>query len=265
MDMNHRPSAVMPRCEQDAAFAAVVFHVLQAAHQERDAANTAEKTDGSSPAPWTAHRQLAAELSVAFPNSMRTEKGDPHRRIPAHVFRPRQRPLTTSRAVHRRRALGQVLQRRRDVVLALLLLLLDALHGDALLRRLLALAVVAAFLLCSHGWRGHWGILVLLWVRRYRAGLLGVGVGLGIGVVLGIGLGWGGRGVGVAVAVRARVSTVRWAGTGSWGCELLVHHWLGGSGAVRGVLLVGRGCAWVFVSWERGADWVSKSGYRSIC
>lgn len=40
--------------------------------------------------------------------------------------------------------------------------------------------------------------------------------------------------------------------TGLWECELLVHHWLGGSsGAVRGVLLVGRGCAWKAVSSDK--------------
>ena len=88
----------------------------------------------------------------------------------------------TGRAVHRRRALQQVLQRHRDVVVALLLLLLEALHGDALLHRLRALAVVAAFL---DGRRGHGGVLVLLWVGRYDVGLLGVGV------VLGVGLRWG--------------------------------------------------------------------------
>ncbi len=87
----------------------------------------------------------------------------------------------TGRAVYRRRALQQVLQRHRDVVLALLLVL-DALHGDALLHRLRALAVVAAFL---DRRRGHGGGLVLLWVGRHGVGLLGVGV------VLGIGLRWG--------------------------------------------------------------------------
>lgn len=88
----------------------------------------------------------------------------------------------TRRAVHRRRALQQVLQRHRDVVWALLLLL-ESLHGDALLHRLRALAVIAAFL---DGRRGHGVVLILLWVGRYGAGLLGVRV------VLGIGLGWGG-------------------------------------------------------------------------
>lgn len=56
----------------------------------------------------------------------------------------------------------------------------------------------------------------------------------------------------VAGAVKERVS----AGVGrDWllrGCELLVHHWLGRSGgAVRGILLVGRGCGWKAVSWDK--------------
>lgn len=134
------------------------------------------------------------------------EEGDPHRRIPAHVFGPRQRPRVTGRAVRGRGALGEIRQRRCDVVLALLLRLLDPLQRDNRLRRLLALTVVTAFLLRVEGWGGHGGVVVLLRVGRYGVGLLGVGVVLGIGVVLGVGLGWGGRGVGVAGAVRERGS-----------------------------------------------------------
>lgn len=52
--MNHRPPAIMPRREQDAAFAAVVLHVLQTAHHKRDAAETEDAADGCRPAPRTA-------------------------------------------------------------------------------------------------------------------------------------------------------------------------------------------------------------------
>ena len=55
MDMNHRPSAIMPRREQDAAFPAVVLHVLQATHHEGDAAETEDAADGCRPTPRKAH------------------------------------------------------------------------------------------------------------------------------------------------------------------------------------------------------------------
>jgi len=53
MDMNHGPSAIMPRREQDAAFPAVVLHVLQTAHHKGNAAETEDAADGCRPTPRT--------------------------------------------------------------------------------------------------------------------------------------------------------------------------------------------------------------------
>jgi len=75
MDMNHGPSAIMPRREQDAAFPAVVLHVLQTAHHKGNAAETEDAADGCRPTPRTTQPSSAADLFVVFRHSTWKREG----------------------------------------------------------------------------------------------------------------------------------------------------------------------------------------------
>ena len=79
MLMHHRPPAVMPRGEQDAAMAAFVLDILQGADQVRDATEAEAEADHGGPG--TLKGVCVSVFGSSFASLFRTRKS---RRVNGH-------------------------------------------------------------------------------------------------------------------------------------------------------------------------------------